>query len=450
MAVLAGAISDALLAERVAAACEPVSEDDRLDSLIAWIGNAEVVLIGEATHGTHEFYQTRAKITERLIEEKGFHAVLAEADWPDAYRVNRFVRGLGNDQEAVDALGDFKRFPTWMWRNSVVLDFVGWLRERNLALPAERRAGFYGMDLYSLYSSMEAVVQYLESVDPDAASEARQRYACFDQYSADPQSYGYLATWSLDASCRDEVIKQLIELRVRATDYLRRDGMVAEDEQFAAEQNARVAKNAEAYYRTMFEGRVPSWNLRDQHMVETLEALRAHFGRQGRGQKIVVWAHNSHLGDARATEVASYGELNVGQLVREHLGRDCYLIGLTTYNGTVSAASEWDGSVERKTIRPAVEGSVENVFHGARADRFLLNLHETNAAVEGLREKRLERFIGVIYMPRTERLSHYFDVRLSDQYDAVIHIDHTRAVEPLERGPLWPETEVPETYPTGL
>src|SRR5438477_1698397 len=288
------------------------------DSLVGMAGEAQCVLIGEASHGTHEFYAIRAALTRRLIEEKGFRAVALEADWPDSFRVHRFVSGRSDDTRASEALSDFRRFPRWMWRNTVVVDFVEWLRTHNdTLLPAGRKAGFYGLDLYSLHASMKAAIQYLERVDPEAARRARARYACFDHFGPDPQIYGFIAATDRSKSCRDEVVSQLVELRRRVTEYARRDGRIAEDELFYAEQNARLVKNAEEYYRSIFFEDLSSWNLRDGHMVETLDALVAHLNRQGGQAKVVVWAHNSHLGDARATEMGQRGELNVGQLVRQ-------------------------------------------------------------------------------------------------------------------------------------
>src|ERR687887_394714 len=305
------------------------------DALLDRIGNSKFVLIGEASHGTHEFYQQRAEITKRLIAEKEFTAVAVEADWPDAYRVNRFVRGLPGDAEASEALGDFKRFPTWMWRNADVLDFVGWLRQYNDELsPGKHKAGFYGLDLYSLYASIEAVLGYLAKVDPAAAGRARSRYACFEQFGEDAQQYGYAAGIGLSQSCEDAVVEQLLELQRRAVEYAQRDGRVASDEFFFAEQNARLIRNAEEYYRSMFRGRVSSWNLRDRHMAETLHALVAHLeGQGGGGTKVVLWAHNSHLGDARATQMGERGEWNVGQLVRERYPGKTYSVGFSTYSG---------------------------------------------------------------------------------------------------------------------
>jgi erythromycin esterase-like protein len=421
------------------------------DPLIELIGDARFVLLGEASHGTHEFYHQRAQITKRLITEKGFAAVAVEADWPDAYRVNRYVRGASHDSETVDALADFKRFPAWMWRNADVLDFVGWLRQYNDNLPTqEKRVGFYGLDLYSLHSSIEAVLGYLDKVDPKAARHARYRYSCFEDFGEDTQRYGYAAGFGLTESCEEEVVSQLVELQLRAAELARRDGRVAADEFFFAEQNARLVKNAEQYYRSMFRGRISSWNLRDRHMAETLDALVAHLDGQNQGAKIVVWEHNSHLGDARATEMSERGEWNVGQLVREKYGDQAKLVGFSTDSGTVTAASDWGGPAERKRVRPALAGSYEALFHEVDHDRFLLRLRKGDKVFESLRTPQLERAIGVIYRPETERVSHYFYARLSEQFDAILHFDQTRAVEPLERTSQWDRGEMPETYPSGI
>jgi erythromycin esterase-like protein/predicted phosphoribosyltransferase len=418
------------------------------DPLMDLVGEARFVLLGEASHGTHEFYHERSKITERLIKEKGFTGVAVEADWPDAYRVNRYMRGVSDDVDAIEALADFRRFPTWMWRNTDVVEFLEWLRAHNDALPPSApKIGFYGLDLYSLHASMKAVLHYLDKVDPEAAKRARGRYACFDHFSEDTQVYGFMTASGLAKSCEEEVISQLVDLQRRAMEYARRDGHVAEDELFYAEQNARLVKNAEAYYRSMFLEEVSSWNLRDRHMVETLDALIAHLGRQGGRAKVVVWAHNSHLGDARATQMGQRGELNVGQLMREKYGRDAVLVGFTTHHGTVTAASDWGETAERKRVRPAPAGSYEALFHAARLARFLLSWREGDTATKSLHEPRLERAIGVIYRPETERMSHYFRAQLPDQFDAVLHFDETRAVEPLERTAEWETGEVPETFP---
>ncbi len=420
------------------------------DPLLEMVGDARFVLIGEASHGTHEFYQARADITRRLIEERGFTAVAVEADWPDAYRVNCFVRGRSGDPDANAALSGFQRFPRWMWRNRVVLEFVDWLRAYNDALPAGTpKTGFYGLDLYSLGESIEAVISYLDEVDPEAARRARARYACFDHFTADPQAYGFATSYGTTEPCQDAVVEQLVELRRRAAELTRQDGQVAEDEFFAAEQNARLAQNAEAYYRAMFHGRVSSWNLRDRHMAETLEALVAHLDRNGRQTKVVVWAHNSHLGDARATEMGESGELNLGQLVRERVERDAVLIGFSTYQGTVTAASDWGDPGERKRVQPGLPSSYEELFHETDLPQFLLPLRDGGEAAGRLHEPRLQRAIGVIYRPETERWSHYFHARLADQFDALIHLDETRALEPLDTDPGWQEGELPATFPSG-
>lgn len=421
------------------------------DRSIELIGDARFVLIGEATHGTHEFYRERAEITKRLIQEKGFTAVAVEADWPDAYRVNRYVRGIDDDRNSDEALSGFQDFPTWMWRNKVVLEFVDWLRGYNDALPENAtKIGFYGLDLYSLYDSIEAVLAYLEKVDPEAAEQARSRYSCLGHFGEDTQSYGYAASFGLTEPCEKEVVNQLIELQRRAGEYAHRDGRMAEDEFFYAEQNARLVKNAEEYYRSMFQERVSSWNLRDRHMAETLDSLVTHLDAQGNRTKVVVWEHNSHLGDARATDMSDIGEWNLGQLVREKYDRDAVLVGFTTYTGTVTAASKWGGSAERKRVRPALPDSYEALFHDTGIPRFLLTFRDRDSWVEQLQKQRLERAIGVIYLPRTERSSHYFYARLPEQFDAIIHIDETTALEPLERTPKWETDEPPETFPSGL
>ena len=420
------------------------------DPVMALVGDARVVLIGEASHGTHEFYRIRAEITKRLIRERGFVAVAAEADWPDAYRVNRYVRGTGNDADASEALGGFRRFPQWMWRNADVLDFVGWLRAFNDQVPdGGRKVGFYGLDLYSLHASMAAVLEYLRVVDPAAAKRAQYRYACFEQFGEDPQAYGYAASYGLAPSCEREVVEQLVDLRRSAADYAQRDGRVAADDLFFTEQNARVVRNAERYYRSMFGSRVQSWNLRDQHMTDTLQALVSFLDRSAAGSRVVVWAHNSHVGDARATELGAGGELNVGQLARQQFGAGVVALGFTTFHGTVTAASDWDAPAERKAVRPALPESFEAIFHDAPSN-FFLDLRTPSAVATALDDVRIERAIGVIYRPETERLSHYFSARLSRQFDGILHYDETRAVEPLERTGLWDRGEVPETFPTAL
>jgi erythromycin esterase-like protein len=421
------------------------------DPLIELARDARYVLIGEASHGTHEFYRIRGEITKRLIAELGFTAVAVEADWPDAFRVNRFVRATSADADADEALGGFKRFPQWMWRNADVLDFVGWLRAHNESpAAADRPAGFYGLDLYSMHSSMAAVLEYLDVVDPDAARRARHRYACFDHFGEDPQEYGYATTRGMAPSCENEVITQLLELQRATAEYARRDGRVLADAHFFAEQNARLVRNAEQYYRAMFHGRADSWNIRDRHMFETLGLLAGHLRDAQRSEaRIVVWAHNSHLGNAAATEMAESGELNLGQLARQEQGMAALLVGFSTYTGSVTAASDWGGPAQRMAVRPALPDSYESVMHDV-GPRFLLDLRRNAEARRILDEPRLQRAIGVIYRPRTERLSHYFHARLPEQFDALLHYDVTRAVEPLERTGLWDRGEFPETYPSAL
>lgn len=412
------------------------------DELLAMAEDRHFLLLGEASHGTHEFYRMRADITRRLIDELDFDAVIVEGDWPDVYRANRFVRHLSDDVNANEALGNFTRFPRWMWRNRVVAEFVTWLRDCNRRRSADRQAGFYGLDLYSLHASAQAVIEYLDRVDPEAAQRARERYGCLD-HGGDAQAYGYSVAMGVKPSCEKEAVAQLTELLRTRADVIARDGLAAEDEQFFAEANARVVRNAEAYYRGMFSSRVNTWNLRDTHMAETLFALHAHLSEQrGRPARIAVWAHNSHLGDARATQVSRYGEHNLGQLVRERAGDDALLVGFTTYTGFVTAARDWDAPAEHRWVRPALRDSVEHLFERTRLDRFFLPLHGSRETA--LREGALERAIGVIYRPETERQSHYFQVSLAGQFDAVFHLDETAALEPLDR------REVPETYPFGV
>jgi erythromycin esterase-like protein len=447
MPASASAVVDALRAS-----VQPLrGESGDYDRLLELVGDARVVLLGEATHGTHEFYRERAVLTRRLIEEKGFTTVAVEADWPDAYRVNRYVRGMSDDASPEEALGDFRRFPLWMWRNREVVELVRWLRAHNDARPrGAPRVGFYGLDLYSLFTSIEAVLAYLEEVDPEAARRARERYACFEHFGEDTQAYGYAAGLGLSASCENAAVQQLVELQRRAAELASRDGRIPEDEFFFAEQNARLVKNAEQYYRTMFRGRVSSWNLRDSHMAETLHALIEYFDRKGLRTKVVVWEHNSHIGDARATEMGEQGEWNVGQLARERYGDGAFLVGFSTHHGTVAAASNWDEPVQLKRVRPALAGSYEALFHELEIPNFLLPLRHGGPVVDALRQPRLQRAIGVIYRPQTERISHYFHARLPAQFDALLHFDETRAVTPLDHASGWETGEAPETFPFSL
>ena len=417
-------------------------------ALIERLGSPRVALIGEASHGTQDFYHLRASLTKHLIEHHGLDAVAVEADWPDAYRVNRFVRGEGVDADANSALAGFERFPGWMWRNTEVLSFVRWLREWNDRHP-NRKVGFYGLDLYSLSTSIKAVIAYLDKVDPDAAKRARDRYACFDHFAGDTHAYGYAVSAGITEPCENDVVQQLSELRKSADADAARDGEASGDEYFFAEQNARLAANAEEYYRAMFRGRHSSWNIRDTHMADTFDALMEFLAeRNGVKPRIAVWAHNSHLGDARATDMGERGELNLGQLLRQRYDGEAKSIGFTTYDGTVTASSDWDADAERKIVRPALDGSLEALLHDVGVPQFVLNLHDQRLA--GFATPLLERAIGVIYRPQTERQSHYFQARVIEQFDALIHVDRSTALVPLEPSSHWWHEEVPETYPTGL
>ncbi len=408
----------------VRALARPLGVPADLDPLTERIGGARVVLLGEASHGTHEFYALRAELTRRLVAERGFRGVAVEADWPAAARVNRYVRRAGEDRDAREALGDFERFPRWMWRNQVTVDLVEWLRDQR------GDVGFYGLDLYGLRAAMAAVTEYLDAIDPEAAARARSRYGCFDHL--DERAYGLAAATGAKESCEDAVVEQLRELRERAGELAARDRRLPADAHFVARQNAKAAADAERYYRAMFHGRGSTWNLRDTHMADTLDALRDHLDGAG----IVVWAHNSHLGDARATSMGrDRGELNLGQLARERHGDDVCIVGFTTHTGTVTAARDWDAPAERRVVRPSLERSLERLLHDAGIERGLLDLRGGLLA-----EARLQRMIGVIYRPETERWSHYVEARAGEQFDLLVHLDETTALEPLEP---WAAVEEP-------
>lgn len=404
----------------------------RYSSLLEQIGDKRFVLIGEASHGTQEFYQARIEITQKLIEEKGFMAIAIEGDWPDAYNIHRYVQGKGSKGSWQDALHHFTRFPTWMWCNTPIAQFIQWLRDYNDNLLPSEKIGFFGLDLYSLNASMEAVIAYLMKVDREAARRAKSRYACFDH--TEPQTYGYLANLGVKKTCINEAISVLIELQKKSLDYIHKDGIRAEDEYFFAAQNARLVKNAEKYYRAMFAGRASSWNIRDKHMMETLQQLVDHLENHfKKPAKIIIWAHNSHIGDARATEMSQQGEVNIGQLIREAYDKQCYSIGFSTYDGFVTAADDWDMPCEYKRITPGLEGSYEDLFHQLKYDTFILHLQHKELE-HFLKIPRLQRAIGVIYRPETERLSHYFFTHLTHQFDCIIHFDTTQALQPLTLG----------------
>ena len=415
------------LAHRIADAGEAFDDLDSLDlaPLLARIRNARVVLIGEATHGTSEFYRLRARITRMLIEQCGFNVVALEADWPDTAMLDRYVRGWeGPDLPAPP----FSRFPVWMWRNQETLQFIDWLADYNRARP-DPLAGvsLHGLDLYSLYHSIHGVLAYLERVDPAAAARARERYACFSPWERDPAVYGRATVAGERADCEHEVVATLTELLAHRLAYRLADGEAL----FDSEQNARVVRSAEQYYRVMYYGSRESWNLRDRHMFDTLQDVLAHRGESARA---VVWAHNSHVGDAAATEMGMRGELNIGQLAREAWGDAAYLIGFGTDHGTVAAASNWDEPMAVKAVRPALPDSYEHVFHQAGPANLLLPIRHADSELlhDGLRTPRLQRAIGVIYRPETERVSHYFRTVLTRQFDEYIWFDETRAVTPLD------------------
>lgn len=431
--------SDESLSSLMAEACEPFDEIESagLDTLLERIGESRVVLLGEATHGTSEFYRMRARITRELIEHKGFTVIAVEADWPDAARIDHYVRIL--EHPASDWIA-FTRFPTWMWRNQEVRELVDWLREHNREISTQRRVGFYGLDLYSLHTSISAVLAYLDEVDPKTAAVARHRYGCLSPWESDPATYGYAALTERYRSCERDVVNMLEELLAARLRYLGADG----ERYFDAVQNARLVEQAERYYRLMYYGGPTSWNHRDTHMFETLKRV---LKIRGPASKAVVWAHNSHLGDAAATEMGARGEINVGHLCREEFGTSVYSIGFGTDHGTVAAASDWGAAMEVKEIRPSVPRSYERLCHTTRVPRFLVGLRPDGELREGLLEARLERAIGVIYRPTTELASHYFMAHLPWQFDEYIWFDESRAVQPLKSREI---SGLPETYPFGL
>jgi erythromycin esterase-like protein len=430
------------VASLVRAAAEPLADfdDPAFGAMFDRFASARVVLLGEASHGTSEFYRARAAITRQLVERHGFSIVAVEADWPDAAAIDRYVRHRASVAEKERA---FHRFPTWMWRNTDVDAFVRWLRAHNAPLPAEQRAGFYGLDLYNLSGSIRAVLDYLDKTDPEAAKIARERYGCLTPWQNEPQNYGRMAITSGYAKCEGHVVSMLHDLLQKELDYRARDSEGFLD----AVGNARLVRDAEAYYRAMYFGAAESWNLRDRHMFATLEHLLQF---KGPGAKAVVWAHNSHIGDAAFTEMGQLREeINIGQLCREKFGASAMLIGFGTHTGTVAAATDWDAPMEVKRVLPSRPDSYERIAHDAGLPRFLLDLRgdQNDEARRALTEPRLERFIGVIYRPETERQSHYASAQLARQFDAYVWFDETGAVTPL---PTEPQPGEDETYPFGL
>lgn len=435
------------LPTRIRAAMDPLPDldDPAFAEAFDRYADCRVVLLGEASHGTSEFYRARAAITRRLVERHGFRIVALEADWPDAAVIDRHVRHREPNEAAAPP---FTRFPTWMWRNAEVASLFRWMRTYNEARPLHERAGVYGLDLYSLNASMRAVIDYLDDVDPETAKVARERYACLTPWAKEPAHYGLAAQTYGHAKCEDAVLDMLDEMLEKRVEFARQGGA----DWLEAEQNARLVANAENYYRAMYRGAAESWNVRDAHMAETLLQLMKSLGTgasQASPPKAVVWAHNSHIGDARFTDMGrERGELNLGQLCREHFGSDAALIGFGTHTGTVAAASDWDAPMRVMDVNPSLPGSVERECHDAGLPSGVLHLRDADPDLRTeLLTERLERFIGVIYRPGTERWSHYAAVSLAKQFDAYVWFDQTRAVQALD-GPH--SGGVPETYPFGV
>ncbi len=395
------------------------------DDVVRAAANARFVLLGENTHGTREYYVERGRISERLVREAGFGAVAIEGDWSATYRVNQYVRGLGTDRSAEQALSGYTGFPRWMWRNAEFRDFIDRLRTSNLAQPAERRVGVYGMDVYDVFDAADAATAYLASVDPRAAAEARRQYACFAPYRRSTHAYGEAARRA-SRSCQEEagaVAAQLGRIPAPADP-------AARERHFAAQRSAASVAAGEAYFRTVYAGSL-AWNVRDQQMARNVEAIAYHVGAlSGRPGKVVVWSHNTHSGDARATFAADRGELNLGQLMRQRYRDAAFLVGFFTYVGKVMAAPEWDAPGRVYQLRPALSESYSGLFHKVGIPNFSLMLRGNASAAE-LGRDRLERAVGVIYLPESERQSHYFDARLTEQFDAIVYFDRTNAVAPL-------------------
>ena len=430
------------LAERVSSAARPLRDSHDLDPLPERIGQACYVLLGEASHGTAEYYTWRTIISQRLIEEKGFSFIAVEGDWPDCYRVNRFVRGLADSsQNARDVLHNFERWPTWMWANHEVLALICWMREHNGGVPEAERVGFYGLDVYSLWDSLYRVMAFLHKSRPELLPAAQLAFGCFEPYGEDVQDYARATRW-LDTSCEDEVVSLLTELRQAHRGIPSGD----REAQFDAEQNAWVVRNAEHYYRTMVRADAESWNIRDRHMVQTLERLMQHHGDRAKG---IVWEHNAHIGDARYTDMSEEGMVNVGQLVREgHASDDVVLVGFSSFQGSVIAGRAWESPLERMQAPPARAGSWESVLHDAFAvDKLLIFGAEDQDGP--LATRRGQRAIGVVYHPEYEG-GNYVPTVLPRRYDALLYLDQTQALHPLHEVVPREEGEVPETYPAGV
>lgn len=429
------------LANVIARVERPLRSDADLDPILDAIGERRIVLLGEASHGTSEYYTWRRRISQRLITEKSFSFIAVEGDWPDCYTLNRYAKGFADaGTSAREVAHAFDRWPTWMWANEEVIDLIEWLRTYNEQRPLDQRVGFYGLDVYSLWESMEAVVRYLDRVDPGAASKARRAYACFDPYHQDVQAYAR-ATALVPTSCEREAVSALVELRRKAAEY-REDGR---DAYFNAEQNALVARNAERYYRAMVMDGPDSWNLRDTHMVETLDRLLQHHGAAA---KAIVWEHNTHVGDARATDMARTGLVNVGQLTREEWDGEVYIVGFSSYEGSVIAGEEWGAPMQRMRVPEAARGSWEAALHEAGAHDMLLVMKDLEND-EDAPKTRGHRAIGVVYDPDWERAGNYVPTRMTERYDALLYIDKSHALHPLHM-PAHVHGEPPDTYPTGM
>lgn len=434
----------ASFAEELRRHSHPLHGHNDLDPLLERIGDARYVLLGEASHGTREYYEWRAEISKRLIQEKGFSFIAVEGDWPDCYRVNQYVKG--DDRQGDSArtvLHAFNRWPTWMWANEETVALAEWLRGHNDGLPQQRQIGFYGLDVYSLWDSLYAVIAYLSRVDPPAVETALRAFRCFQPHGHDLQEYAW-STLLVPQSCEAEVVNLLVELRQKAAQYC--TGYPQREAFFNAEQNALVARNAESYYRSMVRGGAASWNVRDVHMMETLERLMEHHGPEA---KAIVWEHNTHIGDARATDMAGAGMVNIGQLARERHPEDgVVLVGFGSHRGSVIAGRNWGAEMQRMAVPPAQEGSIEDTFHHALGGNRLLVMSKGDCPEE-LWRRRDHRAIGVVYNPESERGGNYVPTVLPARYDAFLYLDHTRAVRPLHLAEQ-PDDDWPETYPFGV
>ncbi|ANE49875.1 erythromycin esterase family protein [Flavisolibacter tropicus] len=416
----------------------PLNTAQDLTLLINDIEDRPVVMLGEASHGTHEYYTWRTAISKRLIQEEGFRFIAVEGDWPDCYKINRFVKGYKDGGNNIrEVLGAFDRWPTWMWANWEIAALAEWLREYNQHLPQNQKVGFYGLDVYSLWDSMREMVLYLEKEDPQAAQVAKKAIRCFEPYEDNEHAYARVSLTEL--SCRDKVLALLKEVRSKAV-FLDGDPEAG----FNTEQNALIAVNAEKYYRSMMSFDNESWNVRDTHMMETLDRLMRFHGDNAKG---IVWEHNTHIGDARATSMKRAGMINIGQLAREQYGiNKVYLVGFGSYQGSVIAGDEWGAPMQELDVPKAREGSVEHTLHRqSTANRYLL-FNEPEVGKQ-YSEAINHRAIGVVYNPAHERYGNYVPSVMSQRYDAFIYLDETQALHPLH---LQPHSEkMPETYPFG-